>query len=117
MLGKTFLLLARELCINAPAIGMAGQAGGGGGRLGGVLGREAVTAALPGRKQPCPRAARNPTAWGLPPVEDQSALRLWVSAQRASGAAALGARPPRENRAGGRCLGEARTPADGVPLS
>lgn len=28
VLGKTFLLLARELCINAPAIGMAGLAQG-----------------------------------------------------------------------------------------
>ncbi|VCW76732.1 unnamed protein product, partial [Gulo gulo] len=27
VLGKTFLLLARELCINAPAIGTAGLAG------------------------------------------------------------------------------------------
>lgn len=28
VLGKTFLLLARELCINAPAIGTVGLAGG-----------------------------------------------------------------------------------------
>lgn len=28
MLGKTFLLLARELCINAPAIGTVGPVGG-----------------------------------------------------------------------------------------
>lgn len=27
MLGKTFLLLARELCINAPAIGTVGPVG------------------------------------------------------------------------------------------
>lgn len=37
VLGKTFLLLARELCINAPAIGMAGPAGGGAAGRGRVL--------------------------------------------------------------------------------
>lgn len=43
VLGKTFLLLARELCINAPAIGRHGCAWHGEGVRGRAQGRSAVS--------------------------------------------------------------------------
>ena len=51
VLGKTFLLLARELCINAPAIGTAGHAGTQRSGVGEASAR-ARTRPLPGKKGP-----------------------------------------------------------------
>ena len=59
VLGKTFLLLARELCINAPAIGTVGPVGWGSVRVrtrGGALApgsasHERMLQSVPGRRE------------------------------------------------------------------
>lgn len=116
VLGKTFLLLARELCINAPAIGTAGLAGGRSGPELGVGGSCAGTGASAGSKGGL-RGSREPDSlvfsglnaacpWSVP-----GRCRGSHGGKQAPSVHCLG------STARGRCPGAGRTPMGGAGAS